>query len=402
MIIHHIPAKQSGRKQRVAAYCRVSSNCSSQEESFATQKKYYALYIGNNPDWKPAGIYFDEGITGTFVRKRPGFQQMIADAQTGKMDIILVKSISRFSRNAMECQRYVRLLKEYRVQVIFEEEGIDSMNPASDLIFNIRAAFAQEESRIISENVRWTYQKNFENGIYHRGNRRVLGYDEVDGELVLNDDARTVRLIFRMFADGASLHEICNDLQKQGVKRLRSGKAYDSCTLLRMLRNELYAGDLRTWKSTSNSFFTELTEQNKNPSGYWLAHHSAIIDRATWNKVQCRLDEMDAIKAQGIPQAHGNHHMFYGKLYCGECGAFFKRRTLTNRDCTFYKAWNCAERQKGKKGNGCKCRIVKEEDLKAEIVSSLKWESFDEQQFSEQVKKMWVERSKIRIEYSFS
>lgn len=398
MIIHHIPVQQSGRKQRVAAYCRVSSNCASQEESFAIQKKYYELYIGKNPEWEAAGIYSDEGITGTSVRERPGFQQMIEDAQTGKMDIILTKSISRFSRNAVECQRHVRLLKENRVQVIFEEESIDSMNPASDLVFNIRAAFAQEESRIISENVRWTYRKNFENGIYHRGNNRVLGYEEIDGKLVPNADADTVRLIFQMFADGVSLQETCQQLQNRGAKRLRSKNAYDSVTLLRMLRNELYAGDLYTGKTISNSIFADLEKQNKNQSKYWQNHHEPIVPRGIWDKVQCRLDEMDTMKAQGIPRIHGDHHMFYGKLYCGECGAFFKRRTLANRDGTSYKAWNCAERQKGKKGNGCKCRIVKEEDIKNEIASSMNWESFDEKQFSEQIKKVWVGKNTVCID----
>lgn len=398
MIIHHIPAKQSGRKQRVAAYCRVSSSCASQEESFATQKKYYELYIGSNPDWDAAGIYSDEGITGTSVQKRPGFRQMIADAQSGKLDIILVKSISRFSRNAVECQRYVCLLKEHRVQVIFEEEGIDSMNPASDLIFNIRTAFAQEESRIISENVRWTYRKNFENGVYHRGNNRVLGYDEIDGELVPNACAETVRLIFHMFADGVSLLEICRELRNQGVKRLRSEKDYDSVTLARMLHNELYVGDLRTGKSVSNSFFSSQDKHTQGPSGYWYDHHSAIIDREVWNKVQSRLDAMEEMKTLGIPKVYGNHHMFYGKLYCGECGAFYKRRTLTSKNGALYKAWNCTERQKGKSGNGCKCRTVKEEALKAEIVAFLKWESFDEKCFSKQVKKVWVRRAGIHIE----
>ena len=226
----------------------------------------------------------------------------------------------------------------------------------------------------------------------------MLGYDEIDGELVPNAEADTVRLIFWMFADGASLHEICEALQNRGVKRLRSKNSYDSATLLRMLRNELYAGDLRTWKSASNSFFTERAEQNKNISRYWFDHHSAIIDRETWNKVQCRLDEMDAMQAQSLSRAHGNHHVFYGKLYCSECGAFFKRRTLAGWNGASYKAWNCAERQKGKKGNGCKCRIVKEEELKAEIASSMKWESFDETQFSEQVRKVWVGKKEVRIE----
>lgn len=398
MIIQHIQAKKSEKKQLVAAYCRVSSNHTNQQESLGTQKKYYVQYIRRKTNWKLAGVYADEGISGTSAQKRPGFQQMITDAKSGKLDIILVKSISRFSRNAVECQRYVRLLKECGVQVIFEEEGIDSMNPSSDLIFNIRAAFAQEESRIISENVRWTYRKNFENGVYHRGNNRVLGYDEINGELLPNADAETVHCIFHMFADGIGLPEICRELQKRAAKRLRSSKEFNSATLLRMLRNELYVGDLCAGKSASSSFFAGQEKQNQSPGGYWLNHHTAIVSREIWNKVQNRLDEMEEMKMQGVPKAYGNHHVFYGRIYCGECGAFYKRRTLTRRDGISYKAWNCAERQKGRNGNGCKCRIVKEEELKAEIAASLKWEGFDEKRFCEQVKKVRVGREGIHIE----
>lgn len=285
MIIQHIPAKNSGTKQRVAAYCRVSSSHFNQGESFDVQKKHYTQYIGSNPEWETAGIYSDEGITGTSVRKRPGFQQMIADALSGKIDIILVKSISRFSRNAVECQRYARLLKEHRVRVLFEEESIDNLDPISDLCFSIRAAFAQEESRIISENVRWTYQKNFENGIYHRGNKRVLGYDEIDGQLVPNGDADTVRTIFALFVEGCSFSEIRKQLQRIGARRLRSTKPFDTPTLRRMLKNEIYVGDLCLCKSRPASFMN-LRPDSPNGRTIWNDHHTPIIDRTTWNTAQ--------------------------------------------------------------------------------------------------------------------
>ncbi len=154
---------------RAAAYCRVSTDKDAQQESFETQKNYYTELINSKPSWILVNIYADEGRSGTSAEHRPQFMQMLTDAKAGMIDIILVKSISRFARNAADCQNYARKLKTYGVEVRFEREGISNMDPSADFIFSMLAVVAQEESHSISENVRWRYKKDFEKGIYHMG-----------------------------------------------------------------------------------------------------------------------------------------------------------------------------------------------------------------------------------------
>ena len=184
MKIRHIPSIHQRRKKRVAAYCRVSTDMKIQEESFETQVSYYQSYIERNDEWVLAGIYADGGVSATGAAKRPEFMRMIADAMEGKIDLILVKSISRFSRNVVDCQVYVQQLRSKGVEVRFEKERLSSLDASSEMIFSMMAAIAQDESRSISQNIRWGYEKRFAQGIHHMGNRRVLGYDEVNGVLM--------------------------------------------------------------------------------------------------------------------------------------------------------------------------------------------------------------------------
>ena len=168
MIVRHIRRKDYDRKKRVSAYCRVSTDKASQEESFETQIAAYERLIRSNPEWEYAGIYSDEGKSATSARHRAGFQRMIADALEGKIDIILVKSISRFSRNIVDCQTYVEKLRERGVSVRFERENIDSLNPACSMMFSLLSAIAQDESRSISENVKWSIARRHERGEYRQ------------------------------------------------------------------------------------------------------------------------------------------------------------------------------------------------------------------------------------------
>ena len=152
-------------KKRVAAYCRVSSDMQHQKTSIALQRQVFSEKIAQNPSWELVAIYSDEGITGTSIRKRPGFQQMMTDASEGLIDIILTKSISRFARNTLECLETIRELQSYNVQLIFEKEGIATGEAFSEMLLSIMAAFAQEESRSVSENLKWGIRKRFAQGI---------------------------------------------------------------------------------------------------------------------------------------------------------------------------------------------------------------------------------------------
>ncbi|MCR5295708.1 MAG: recombinase family protein, partial [Lachnospiraceae bacterium] len=195
MNIIRIRRKRDRHKKRVAAYCRVSTLLGEQEDSFEIQKAYYQSYIQAHDDWEFAGIYSDEK-SGTKAKNRPGFQSMIDDALDEKVDYILVKSISRFSRNIVDCQHYAKILQGNGVDVWFEKENLHASDPACFMMFSFLSAIAQDESRMISENVRWAYRERFKRGEYNLGNNRILGYDSVDGKLVPNADAEAIRLIY--------------------------------------------------------------------------------------------------------------------------------------------------------------------------------------------------------------
>ena len=189
MKIHVVKSERHQRRKRVAAYCRVSTLDSSQEESYETQKEYYEDFIRCHDEWDFAGIYADQGISGTSAEKRPQFMACIEDAIGGKIDLILVKSISRFSRNIVDCQSYVAKLKSYGVEVYFEKESLSTMDPSSGMIFSLMGLIAQSESESISQNVKWAIRKRQEEGTYVYGNNRIFGYDTIDGQLVPNKDA---------------------------------------------------------------------------------------------------------------------------------------------------------------------------------------------------------------------
>ena len=250
MIVRHIRRKDYDRKKRVSAYCRVSTDKASQEESFETQIAAYERLIRGNPEWEYAGIYSDEGKSATSARHRAGFQRMIADALEGKIDIILVKSISRFSRNIVDCQTYVEKLREQGVSVRFERENIDSLNPACSMMFSLLSAIAQDESRSISENVKWSIARRHERGEYKISNNQVLGYDaDEQGKPVPNGDAWIVQMIFRLYTEGKSVREVTEMVAAAGGHSLRSSRPL-SCQAVRyILKNEIYVGDSDTWEN---------------------------------------------------------------------------------------------------------------------------------------------------------
>lgn len=403
MRIQRIPARHERHQKRVAAYCRVSTTSEKQDGSFETQVAHYTRHIRSNPDWTLVRVYADHGISGTGARKRPGFLHMIQDALRGEIDLILVKSISRFSRNLVDCQQYVARLKEKGVEVRFEREGISSFDPTSDFIFSLLSAVAQDESRSISENVKWGYRKRFERGEFCLGDHRILGYDTdpKTKKLVPNGDAWIVKLAFARFIEGVPFRKIADELNAKGAKRLYGATPLGASAIQYMLSNETYAGDKLLQKRPPVDFLTKKPDPRAEYKSYYLRDdHEAIIDRETWERAhailrQRRLDAERGIRKQGI-----SHHPFYGKVFCGECGAPYTRRTFTTRSkdgARHYPAWNCRERQKGKAGNGCKGRTVKEAELERSIARGMDWETFDAARFETEVERVEVWRDSIRV-----
>ena len=395
MKITYIPRTRDLRKRKVAAYCRVSTLLEEQEDSFEFQQAYYRAFILAHEDWEFVGIYSDEK-SGTKTKNRPGFNQLIEDALSGNIDYILCKSVSRFSRNQVDCKKYVQLLTGNGVHVQFEKENIDTGNPASGMMFSFLSTISQDESRSISENVKWAYREKFKQGKYNLGNNRVLGYDAVDGKLVPNKDAEIVRLIFQLCLDGnRTLREITENLAGLGIVG-RNGKALTRSGVKYILTNETYVGDKLLQKRAPKNFLTKQPERGVFfESRYIKDDHEGIIDRETWDRVQRKLglsncadslehtdtahsdtdSETDSIDKYTVYDRScadnrpcGNHsHPLFGKIICSDCGSPMIRRTF-RASCkkdnnSSYKVWSCKERYKGRQGNGCKMRHVREEEL---------------------------------------
>ena len=357
MKVRRIAPRYEGRKLKVAAYCRISTDKSSQEESLETQRSTYEAMIRCNPGWEFAGIYVDEGRSGV-TDKREGFQQMIADAKAGKIDKILVKSISRFGRDILLCRQYVEELAAHNVSVYFEREGIDSLNPGTLMLLSLSAAIAQDESRSNSENHHWSNRRRVEMGIYKIGNNQVLGYDaDKDGKPTPNKDAWIVKMIFELYAEGKGIFELADIVNAAGAHCLRTDKPITHKQIAYMLRNEIYAGDKLLQKNHPKDLRTKLPDpKREQKSNLLFDDHEPIVDRDLWNRVQERLKDPGR-----KPAPRRDSHPLAGKIICAECGESFLRKTIKghtgNRENI--KVWKCKGRIHGK----CNAPIIKENEL---------------------------------------
>ena len=358
MQITRIPAQRENKKTRIAVYCRVSTKMEEQEDSLETQQAAYTDLISMRSDWELVGIYSDS-LSGLSAEKRPEFMRMVNEALEGKIDRILCKSVSRFSRNVAECKKYTDMLKLKNVIVEFEKEHISTADTTSAFLFSLMSAIAENESRSISENIRWGYRERFKRGEYNLGNNRILGYDCVDGKLVPNQDADTIRLIYTMFLQGSNVEEIIRRLTGMGVMT-RNDTPLGRNGILYILRNEAYKGDKQLQKRPPKNFITKKPDPTiPFESKYLENDHEAIVSRSVWDAVQRKLEENKAIE-EVVGHRGGQPHFLYGKVFCGECGAPMTRRTVNGPGGQKIKTWICREKRKG---SGCKCRNVKEEEL---------------------------------------
>ena len=358
MQITRIPAHRENGKTRIAVYCRVSTKMEEQEESLETQQAAYTDLISLRSDWELAGIYSDS-LSGLSAEKRPEFMQMIRDAQEGKIDRILCKSVSRFSRNVAECKKYTDMLRLRNVTVEFEKEHLRTDDPTSSFIFSLMSAIAENESRSISENIRWGYQERFKRGDYNLGNNRILGYDCVDGKLVPNKDADIIRLIYTLFLQDRNVDEIIRTLTDLGVTS-RNGNPLSRSTILYILNNETYKGDKLLQKRPPKNFITKKPDPDaKYESNYLKNDHEAIVERDVWDAAAAKLKKNKEL-TEVVGHRGGQPHFLYGKVFCGECGAPMTRRTVNGPGGEKIKTWICREKRNG---HGCKGRNVKEEEL---------------------------------------
>lgn len=362
-------SKNGVRKLRVAAYCRVSTDQEEQLNSFENQVSYYTAYINGKPEYEMAGIYADEGISGTSTRKRTDFNRMISDCEKGKIDLIIVKSISRFARNTQDCLSYSRKLKNMGIGVFFEKENINTMDGAGELLFTILSSLAQEESRSISENCKWGIRKKFSDGKYHLNTNRFLGYDkDAKGNLIINEEqAVIVRRVFKEFMDGVNPDVISKRLNDENVPGCMGEARWSCSTIWGILSNEKYMGDAILQKTYTSDFLTKKTEKNTGQvTQYYVENdHEAIIEKDYWTAVQMEIQRRkDFMEAYGLRTMgrYTDEQPFSSRVICGTCRNIFWRRTLT-RGGKQIKVWMCGQRYRQKGVVGCVSETIKEDAL---------------------------------------
>lgn len=361
-------AKVKLKKIKVAAYCRVSTDSDAQLESLEAQKTHYENYITSRDDWEFAGLYYDEGITGTKKGKRPELLRLIDDCKAGKVDFIITKSISRFSRNTTDCLELVRTLLALHIPIFFEKENINTGSMESELFLAILSSMAEGESVSISENSKWSIQKRFENGTF-KCSYPPYGYDWDGEQMVINpEQAAVVKEIFAALLSGKGTHAIADDLNQRGVPSKRGGH-WTATTIRGMLSNEKYVGDCLFQKTYSDSQFVRHNNHGEQTQYMVKDHHEPIIRREDFEAAQAfvkqRASEKGVIKST---EKYQNRYVFSGKIICGECGDTFKRRI---HSCTGYKyaAWCCNTHIEDKKK--CRMLFVKDEALKLVFITMM-------------------------------
>jgi len=362
----------SQRKCRVAGYARVSTDMEDQQTSYAAQCDYYTRYIQSRDDWEFVGLYSDEGISGTQTKKRDGFNRMIEDAMSDRIDLILTKEVCRFARNTVDTLLYTRKLKEKGVGVIFTIDNIDTRDSDGELRLTLMAGMAQEESRRTSERVKWGQKRRMEQGVVF--GRDLLGYTVRGGVLAVNEEeAQIVRAIFHKYADeGKGAHVIARELAEEGM-RPKSGGMWSDTAVLRVLHNSKYVGDLNQRKTYTPDYLTHARKRNRGEEEMVCLrdHHEPLVSRQLWERTQAELARRS--RAGGRQERYSSRYWCSGKLSCGICGKHFVCRTKSLRDGAVYRAWRCyaaachgtAKTLEGGEQTGCASASVNERALEA-------------------------------------
>ena len=353
-----IPAKpqfnipETKRQLRVAAYCRVSTDDEEQLTSYEAQRTHYTDKIMQNPDWTMAGIFADEGITGTSARKRPEFLRMIRQCRQKKIDLILTKSISRFARNTVDCLTYVRLLKEHGIAVIFEEQNINTLESDSEMLITLLGAFAQSESENISANVRWGIRQAMREGRAYINYKHLYAYEKgSDGKpQIIPDQAEVVRDIYQRYLAGASLRQIKNWLESKMIPNVVGKTGWTITAIRGILTNEKYRGDVLLQKTFISDCISRKSIKNTGQLPMYLIenHHEGIIDRMTFDAVQAELARRKAERSptKAAPTGLASYASKYAlteRLICGECGTRYRRCTWKRGNQTRI-VWRCVSR----------------------------------------------------------
>ncbi|MGX8710936.1 MAG: recombinase family protein [bacterium] len=341
------------KKLRVAAYCRVSTDQEEQQSSYQAQIDYYTAKINGNKDWTLAGIFADEGITGTSAKKRTEFLKLMKLCEKGKVDLVLTKSISRFSRNTLDCLGYIRKLKEKGIPIIFEKESINTMQMASEMTISLLGSFAQAESESISKNVTWGKRQSFKNGMVTFQYSRFLGYEKgEDGKpKIVPKEAAIVKRIYQSYLSGYSIVKIKEELESEGIPSGTGKNVWSTNAIRYMLRNEKYIGDALLQKTYVTDFLTKKSKKNQGeiPQYYVTGNHEGIISKELFNLVQeeiARRASKRKVSQKATKTEQGKYSSKYALselLVCGGCGARYRRVTWA-RSGKKKVVWRCINR----------------------------------------------------------
>lgn len=374
-------------RTKVAVYARVSQEGEMNEHSLKAQVDHYSKLISANPRWENVGIFADYGLTGTDAA-RPGFQNLIAFCDTGKVDLVLVKSISRFCRNTVDLLNTIRHLKDIGINVRFEKENIDSMSENGELMITLLASLAQEESRSISENTRWAVHKGFERGKVHSVIQ--YGYDWDGKEFHINEkEAAVVRLMYSLYLEGRSPEQIVIIFKEKGIKS-RSGKPFGYHHVWSNLRSEHYKGDSLFQKTYCADFMTHRYETNRGQASRYYAEgtHPQIVSKETWDAVQKEIVRRAELGYQANQSL--SFSCFTGKVICGKCGHTYRRRMcgMKKRLTKQYK-WICGSKIAGTSA-ACNAQNIPEKQLYLLTSEVLGCEELTEELFDSQIEKITV------------
>ena len=363
----------------MAAYCRVSSSSEDQLNSFAAQNIHYTQYITEHDDWRLVDIYADEGITGTSVEKREDFKRMLADSERGLIDRILVKSISRFARNTVDCLNYVRMLKAQGIAVYFEKENINSMDESTELMLTMMGAFAQAESESISGNIRRGRQMHAKVGTLKVPCYRLYGYEkDTEGKFrVIPEQAEIVRELYKRYESGASLRNLQDWLEENQIKTVLGESKWTATSIKSILTNEKYCGDVLLQKTFRTDVISKKVIKNVGQMAqyYMPNHHEAIVSREQYNAVKAEMARRSALRSPSKSAVTGrscytSKYALSDRLVCGECGTLYRRCTWTSLGQK-YPVWRCTSRLNYGTKYCHDSPTIKEEPLQAAILAAI-------------------------------
>ena len=364
-------------KLRVAAYCRVSTDSDEQETSYDAQVSHYTEYIQQNPQWTLAGIFADDGISGTNTKKRDEFNRMIDECMAGNIDMIITKSISRFARNTLDCLQYIRLLKDKNITVYFEKESINTMDAKGEVLITIMASLAQQESQSLSQNVKLGLQYRYQQGKVTVNCNRFLGYTkDNDGKLVIDpEQSEVVKRIYREYLEGSSMDRISAGLEADGILTGAGKEKWHTSTINKILRNEKYMGDALLQKTYTTDFLTKKRIRNNGtvPQYYVEDDHEAIIPKELFMQVQEELVRRRVVhkSPSGRKRTYSCNHCFAQIIVCGECGELYRRIHWNNHGRKSI-VWRCISRLEPTDADmNCTNRTVNETVLEEVTVKAL-------------------------------